>query len=72
MAFYERKPKKYYRKFFREESDRLFTSAWKKYLLYQKIGAIDNPKSDEDICDWIDSIIGEKVNDNHSQFYIYG
>lgn len=72
MNYYERKPKKYYRKFFMDCSDRLFTSAWKQYLSYQKMGAIDNPKSDEDICDWIDSIISEKVNNNCSQFFIYG
>ena len=72
MTFYERKPKKYYRKFFMDSSDRLFTTAWKQYLGYLNIGAIDSPKSDEDITDWIDSIISEKVNNSSSSFYIYG
>lgn len=71
MKFYERKSKSYYRKMFPESSDILFTSAWKQYLGYLN-GAIDNPKSDEDVYDWIDSIISEKVNNNCSSFYIHG
>lgn len=71
MTFYERKSKKYYRKFFMDCSDRLFTSAWKQYLSYLS-GAIDSPNSDEDVNDWIDSIISEKVNSSSSQFYIHG
>lgn len=65
------KPKRHYREQFRGSSDRLFNFAWSTYLKYLN-GAIDNPRTEQDVIDWLTCIIGEEVNDSRSSFYIYG
>lgn len=50
---------------------RLFSACWRQYCAYLR-SAIDNPHSDSDVLDWLDSIASEKVNNPKSKFYIYG
>ena len=59
------------KKYFFNTSKRLFNSAWKQYIVYLR-GSIDNPIDDNDIVNWIEQIISEKVNNPKSSFYIYG
>lgn len=56
---------------FTDTSDNLFNNAWKEYIRYLN-GSIDNPNDEEDIYNWIDNIISEKVNNPKSKYYIYG
>jgi hypothetical protein len=65
------KPKRHYREQFKDSSDRLFNSAWSTYLKYLN-GAIDSPRTEQDVIAWLTCIIGEKVNDSSSSFHIYG
>ena len=68
---YTLKRKSYYSKNF-VGSSRLFDSCWRVYSGYLAQGAIDSPKSDADVYDWLDSIASEKVNSSSSSFFIYG
>ena len=66
----------YKRKEIREKNfndcrEKLFNYAWKKYRYYLQ-GSIDNPKTETDIVNWIDTIISEIVNNPRSKFHIYG
>jgi len=67
---YQLKKKSEYRKL-SDDSERLFTSCWRKYTYYLK-GSIDDPKSDSDVLNWLNSIASEKVNNSRSRFYITG
>ena len=68
---YELKPMAYYRKLVKGSSGRLFGAAWRQYRAWLN-GAIDDPKCDQDVLDWLEQIISAKVNNPRSQFYIYG
>ena len=49
-------------------SDRLFNAAWSTYMKYLNgaIYSIDSSKTEQDVIDWLDCIIREKVNDSRS------
>lgn len=63
--------KKYYRALpeFSEDRDALFNSAWRKMLSLRNATDIN---TENEVIDWMQSIIAEKVNDSRSQFYIHG
>ena len=50
---------------------RLFCACWNQYKSYLH-ASIDNPKSDIDVIEWLETIADEKVNNPKSVFYIYG
>ena len=59
------------RLYFKKESNNLFDSAWRQYIIWLH-GSINNPETDDDIRNWIDKIISEKVNNPKSKYYIIG
>lgn len=61
---------RYYRKAFRG-SDRLFRACWRQYRQWLE-GAIDNPREDRDVHEWLESIAAERVNNSRSPFYLRG
>ena len=65
------KKKEIQEKYFNDCGEKLFNYAWKKYRYYLQ-GYIDNPKTETDIVNWIDTIISEIVNNPRSKFHIYG
>ena len=65
------KRKEIWKKYFNDCREKLFNCAWKKYRYYLR-SSIDNPKTETDIVNWIDTIISEIVNNPRSKFYIYG
>lgn len=62
---------RHYRHFFSRTSDRLYRAAFKQYRAFLN-GSIDDPSCDEDVVNWLTSIISEKVNNPRSSFYIHG
>lgn len=62
---------RYYRQYFRQDSERLYRAAWNQYRRYLN-GSIDDPHNDQDVIAWLESIIAEKVNDSRSRFYLKG
>jgi hypothetical protein len=70
MEKYKLKRKSEYRRSFKG-SDRMFNACWKRYREFLN-GSIDDPQSDTDVDEWLDSIASEKVNNSRSSFYITG
>ena len=68
---YTLQPPAHYRDRF-DGSPRLFRACWRQYRAWMAEGAIDDPTTDQDVLDWLDSIAAERVNDGRSSFYIYG
>lgn len=67
---YTLQPSRYYRKYF-QGSGRLFRASWGQYTRYLQ-GSIDDPRDDQDVISWLDTIAADKVNDSRSTFYMRG
>ena len=52
-------------------SERLFRACWSQYRRWLA-GAIDDPKRDEDVIGWLNSIAAERVNNSQSTFFLRG
>ena len=65
------KRKTIHEKYFSDCREKLFNYAWRKYRYYLQ-GSIDDHHSEDDVRNWLDSIISELINNPRSQFYIYG
>jgi len=60
----------YYRPMF-DGGESLFAYSWRTYKRHLS-DAIDNPRSDDDVLEWLELIASERVNNPDSSFYIYG
>jgi hypothetical protein len=56
----------------RGTSGSLFASCWRQYMEWRRQGAIDDPASDDEVLDFLDTLAAERVNDSASRYYIYG
>ena len=63
-------PAAHYRAQF-DASPALFSSCWREYRRLLS-SDIDNPQSDSDVLDWLDTLAADRVNDGGSAFYIHG
>lgn len=70
LRHYTLQAPEYYARTF-DGSRGLFRACWTWYRR-QLRGAIDSPRSDADVSQWLDARAAELVNDSHSRFYLHG